>query len=211
MSGNYERKPGSALDRWLTAIEGSAMPEHGTEFVPRCDWCSDAIYPNTTVAFYCVNELINPEFADEEQGAFYMVRKYCGDCDRRRIKFPCGGYHELLLRGSLDEEFCLQDLSLVDYSSAREGDPWDPVEVWKTTHPEVAWDEWNEQIDLPLGPEDVVDALMLVDIDIRDIVDESGEIALTSKEYAEMMGQKRSRSEELDEMVDDPRTWDPDQ
>jgi hypothetical protein len=197
----YERTEGGPLDTWLSAIEDTPLPEGkktGEDKI-RCDFCSSNISHGSTVTHYGVDEPINPEASslspEERNAPFGLLRVYCEGCDRKELRFPCAGYHEVILQSDISEEGVLREFKLLDFSPASDGVPWSPNDVWEVVHGKPFLASPMAGI-ITVGPEDIADDLASNSIDVADIVDEDGNISVTEDEREELRERvEKTRSE----------------
>ncbi len=195
----------NSLEDFLDAIEGLQAPNYGTNEALRCDYCNEPINPNTEVTVYVSNWDLS---GIDESSGFGLQRLYGQCCNRRRIKFPCHGCTEMILEGMYTRQKTLKNWEPLHISPSDDGEMWDPIEV----HNEVMPASYEEHQSLHTamkgqpqqqGPEDIVDHLHHLGVDIREIVNKDGEIVIDAEKEKEIKQKMDKRAEELMEKYKD--------
>lgn len=171
-----------ALDEFFDAIDGVKVPGVKENELAKCDKCSDPIQPNTEVQLYCSDR----EMMQGKVDRFVVQRMYGEGCAVGRVKYPHKSTNELIVRATYTTEDTIETPEIVHFSGADDGYIWDPVEVWEAVT-RVDYDT-NFIITggMKNGPEDIVDALSLFNVDIREVVDEQGNITIDEQKRAEI-------------------------
>lgn len=187
----YERREGGPLDTWLSAIEGTPLPakkQSGEEPI-KCDFCSSVIERGGRVSHYGADRPLNPEASsippEERKAPLGLLRVYCNGCDRRELRFPCQGYHEIILRSDISPEGTLTSFEVLDFSPASDGVAWTPDAVWEALYGEPFSESPLYPV-LTVGPEDIADDLASNSISVDELVDETGAISATDEELEEL-------------------------
>lgn len=170
---DFNRQNVPAIDDLLNGMEQMRVPEAGTDELVRCDLCSSPVFPNKYMESYVSNRELVTEATD-----LAIQRLYCAECAVGRVKYPCTGVLEIIISGTLDRNRQYQDLKLEDYSIPQDGYAWDPVEVSEEVFKMPI--EFHAEMTggMKIGPEDIVDALHHMDIDIRDVLDENDNVSI---------------------------------
>jgi hypothetical protein len=132
---------------------------------------------------------LNPEASslrpEERNAPFGLLRIYCAGCDRRELRFPCQGYHEILLRSDISPEGTLTSFEILDFSPASDGVAWNPDSVWEAIHGEPFSESPLYSV-ITVGPEDIADDLASNSIAVDEVVDTSGDVNLSDEKLAEL-------------------------
>lgn len=225
----------SAVEKYFESLEGYQMPGFEHEQVFRCDFCSSVVHPTKEghesperrVTHYLTDRLLNEEYVSNIPAPFNVLRTYCPDCNRMKVQWPCVGFHELLVSSHFRPDGTIDDFKVEDFSAKDNGEPWDPAEVWEGVFgiltPGVTFDQYlkiqsgRDTMDramnnpdrhaMGFGPEDIVDSLNAWQIDIREVVDENGNVDIDNQKKAELKAHMEKRAEELDSTLGDESQW----
>lgn len=160
------------------AVEGSTVDHWHEADGLACDFCSERIRPNREIKLYLADRVLNPGVTSD---GVALLATYGPCCRRRMILFPHRGTTELLLSATVTPELTIEDVDVLDVSPADDGEPWDPIEVWNEVAPlDFAANARQAAAmkghPIMMGPEDVVNSLLKMGVDVREVVDEDGQI-----------------------------------
>lgn len=155
-----------------------------------CDFCSSHISPHRKVNFYVTNVDFSYT-ANPVREEASLMRFYCPDCDRDRILFPTTMGDEYLLEAEWmprsNGDIKLWDVETVDESPEGDGIPWDPCDAATEI---MGFDFQQFMFETQahgFGPEDIVDQLRFIEVDIWEHVDFEGNVDapdLSPEEFA---------------------------
>lgn len=165
----------SAVERLEQGLEGKPTAATGTNDIANCDFCGRKIFPGDRVSIYLADKTYTDVYPD---GQYTFLRMY-GECHRRkRVLFPCGGVSEIVATARLSREKTIEDVSVVSISPSSDGPPWHPPEIYGAITRD-SFTDFCRQFGIAGGPEDVVDALTKIGLDIREYVAPDGQPDVT--------------------------------
>lgn len=194
----------SALGRWLAAHEGLQLTPGQGDQALRCDYCSGAITKGSRPTQYGSTLDLNPRDDPRRAGDHLLLQRlYCETCNRRQVRFPCRGVLEILVEHTVTDDNRLVEWDVVDHSPRDGGLAWDPEEV-VGVHLPVNWIDsirngGPQYEPYAVGPEDVLDELIINGIDPRAIIEDDGSTITDPRVVA---GSQTDVMEVLDETSD---------
>ena len=177
-----DREKYDSIDKFLGQLEGQKHPDWTDRNKPKCDRCSTQMKKNRTIYLYCSNYLVGTGIQDR----INFQTLYCNECHWNRLKFPMTGCIEILLEGRMGTDWTINDLSIMDLAIQNDGEDWSPEGVMEELFQMPYEQAKRMSSGVHQGPQDVIDVLDNLGLDIRDIVDEDGNIDLTDEEVREM-------------------------
>lgn len=170
-------------------LEGHVIPRAAYGLQVQCDYCRTPISVGDKITLYASNRDYG---AADKDGQFVVDRCYGVSCCRRtEIQFPLEAAAEALFLATVDDGYKLRNVKLVDKSMPADGIAWDPPNMWKL----MARIEIREYMDHPgtsemtVGPEDVYDTLLMLDVDAKELVNEDGYLTIDDDEISEYQEQ----------------------
>jgi hypothetical protein len=164
----------SAFNRWLD----SASDDHG-----KCGFCSNQIQQESNVTMY-VSDVDLADGDTSPSDAWWAHQIYCEDCKRVQMLCPNEGTTEALYGAVAPTSEPVVEYGICDYSLAPDGVAWDPGAVLEAVTGVPLTDFASDFVEdgTPVGHIEIVDLLRSIEIDIRKIVDEKGNVQLSSEE-----------------------------
>ena len=177
-----DREKYGSIDKFLAQLEGQKHPGWTDRNKPICDSCSEEMRKNKTIYLYCSNYLVGQGVQDR----INFQTLYCNDCHWNQLKFPMTGCIEMLLEGRMGIDWTINDLSIMDFAIQSDGEDWSPEEVMEELFMTSYEKAKMMSGGVHQGPQDAIDVVNNLGVDIRDIVDEDGNVDLTDEEVREM-------------------------
>lgn len=150
-----------------------------------CAICGNDLTRGDVITFYWCDV----DYVSKNHGKS-IYRLYCSDCDREKIQFPANGVTELLAEADYTEDGVIENVSQRDVSLADDGIPWEPEDMFRLFFGEPISNMMPTGRNVNGGPEDVYDTLARVGIDVKEIVNDNGNMIITKDKVKDMRKSK---------------------